>query len=183
MLGNFVLTGNLQRHIKVVRKDTNLKVTDRESRMLRLSRTAQRWVDEIKDERYFMVHESDLRTSGKIVNQFVAHAEAGREQIAGWPTIKLTSAEATFYDIWAYWKDGEQFKNRPPYHSKLNGDDLFQVDSFGSVWMARADALKGFKFGGLAVRDACAHLKAQGLELWVDRTIEVVQPKELWAIS
>jgi hypothetical protein len=110
----------------------------------------------------------------------LAHAQAGRCPIAGWPILPIGNQRAVFYDIWAYRKDGRMFTNAPPFHACYQPDTPFEVDSFGSCWLAEAADMRTARFGDQAVLDVCAQLRARGRQLWVDPKLTIVQPTALW---
>jgi hypothetical protein len=72
------------------------------------------------------------------------------------------------------------FTNTPPFHACYQPDAPFEVDSFGSCWLAEAADMQTVRFGDLAVLDACAQLRTRGRRLWVDPKLTIVQPAELW---
>lgn len=166
-------------HITVLRHDSRITGEDMHSRLRRLSDTASTWFRNMDDAEYVMVHESDLISPPDVVGQFLAHAEAGRCPIAGWP-VMADGDSHIFYDVWAYRYQGKRFGPNPPYLRTLPDTDVFTVDSFGSCWMAHAHDLRNFRMNGRAVLDICDHLRSLGRELWVDRTIVIEQPRDLW---
>ena len=165
--------------VKVINRDSGILGADMPSRLRRLSATCNECLRHMGKSDYMIGHESDLVTPADLVPRFMAHAEAGRAPIAGWPTLTYQGFKM-FYDVWAYRKDGRRFNNFEPYHPSVNGHGLFTVDSFGSCYMVATGDLAGFKFTDQGVLDLCAHLRGLGRQLWVDRTIEVVQPAALW---
>lgn len=161
--------------------DTGIKGDDAVSRLRRLSLTANHYlqIDHAVAE-FVLVHESDLLSPSDIVNRFVAHAEQGRCPIAAWPTLEIQPGRRFFYDCWAYRKDGVRFSNRAPYHKCYRPDAPFAVDSFGSVFMFSTEDSPFLHMENRAVLDLCDGLRARGRTLWVDPTIEVIQPHALW---
>ena len=87
-----------------------------------------------------------------------------------------------FYDVWAFWANGERFVNWPPYHEVYTEDAMFRVDSVGSCWMFPAEPVKdGMRCWSGATREICAKLREDyGAEFWVAPWIKVRQPKALW---
>lgn len=156
---------------------------DVESRMQRLSVTANVWLDNMPPGvDYCLIHESDLQSPPNICSLFAIHAQAGREVVAGWPTLEV-GGRKFFYDTWAYRAGGFAFSNYPPYHPAYVSDEPFIVDSVGSCWMfpARAiDASPRVRCQNRAVLDMCASLRSQGYAIWVDPRIEIHQPAALW---
>lgn len=151
------------------------------TRRQRLSETATRGYALIPaDADYVLVHESDLRTPVDVVERFMANAEAGRCPVAGWVTLDAPGVGHVFYDTWAYRKDGQLFSNTPPYHACYKPDAPFEVDSAGSVILFAADDLRDRIVRERCLVEVCDHLRALGRRIWVDPTIAVVQPPELW---
>lgn len=178
-LADWVVQRGYQDWIRVLYRDTGISGIDTRSRLRRLSASVNEGLRYINGSDYVALHESDLISPPDLIPRFLAHAEAGRCPIAGWP-ILYYGPRPLFYDIWAYRKDGQRFRNTPPYHPSINGDDLFTVDSFGSCWMARHDDMVGLRMCDQAVLDACNHWRNLGRELWVDKTIVIEQPVSLW---
>lgn len=166
--------------------NTGIEGNDAASRLKRLSVTANEYFYEIDrytiDFDYILVHESDIASPRNIVNRLVAHAEQGRCPIAGWPTIKLRGEQGVsyFYDVWAYRKDGVRFTHDVPYHKCFRYPEPFQVDSFGTCFLFHAEDAPLIHMQEQAFLDLCRQLRAQGRTLWVDPTLEVQQPVDLW---
>lgn len=153
------------------------------ARLRRLGATANFWLAEVQPaDEYVLIHESDIISPPDIVERFLAHAAAGRCPIAGWPVLPLgPNGETVFYDIWGYRKDGALFTNTPPYHACYRPDEPFEVDSVGSVWLFHAEDVRaGVYFDQNASVGLCAQLRDRGRRIWVDPTLTVVQPRELW---
>lgn len=164
--------------------DTGIVGSGMATRLRRLSETGNEWWNWCDGgfDGYVMIHESDILSPPDVVNQLVAHAERGRCPIAGWPTIKLRGEQgvAYFYDTWAYRKDGVRFENDVPYHACYRYPEPFTVDSFGTMYMFHAEDVPLVRFENNAVLDLCRQLREQGRDLWVDPTLKVEQPRDLW---
>lgn len=159
--------------------DTGIEGDDHPSRLRRLGETANEWWNWIDDADYVIVHESDIVSPPDVVNRLVAHAEAGRCPIAGWPVLEL-QGQKLFYDTWAYRKDGVRFTNNPPYHACYRPDEPFEVDSFGTMYLFDAADVPLVRFEDGAVLDLCRQLREQGRTLWVDPELIISQPHDLW---
>lgn len=166
-----------KRDVDIAVFSTGIMGEDVNTRRIRLSKTANIGFERIRPaDDYWMIHESDLLSDSNIVEKLVAHAEDGRCPIAGWPML-----DNMFYDIWAYFKDGKNFTNNPPYHKCYNSEKPFMVDGVGSIWLWQAeDIRKGLKCDKLACRDMCAQFKKFGHKIWVDPKIIIRQPRNLW---
>lgn len=160
--------------ITIIRHDTHIDGEAPKTRLLRLSETANAGLDAItQTDDYVVIHESDLISPVDIVCQFLT---SGKEVIAGWPMLG-----GIFYDVWAYRKDGQMFRNTPPYHACYRTDELFEVDSVGSVWMFPArDIVAGVRMADRGCLDICGALRSSGKTIWVDPRIIIEQPRELW---
>ena len=159
--------------ITVIRHDTGIVGEDPNTRLARLSATADAALDTIAaGDGMLVMHESDLRTPVDIVQRFVA---TGKSAVAGWPTLTVRGI-TMFYDIWAYRVNGEKLTNDTPPPA-----EMFEVDSFGSCWMASAEDIRGgARCHGRGVLGICSDLREKGRTLWVDPSIPVVQPESLW---
>ena len=171
------------RHVDLIRHTTDIPGDDPPQRRKRLSASANFGLSLLSaEDDYFLMHESDLRSPVDVAERFLDHAAAGRCPVAGWPILPVNATQAVFYDIWAYRKDGVMFTNFPPYHVCYNAAAPFEVDSFGSCWLADAADMRqaGIRFAELAVLDICAQLREMGRRLWVDPKLTIVQPAALW---
>ena len=169
------------RQVELLRHTTGIPGNDPPQRRKRLSASANFGLSLLTaEDDYFLMHESDLRSPANLVEIFLDHAQAGRCPIAGWPVLPVRPGLALFYDIWAYRKDGAMFTNEPPFHACYNPDAPFEIDSFGSCWLAEAGDMRTMRFGDLAVLDVCRQMQATGRHLWVDPKLTIVQPPALW---
>lgn len=171
-----------RREVVILNGDTGILGETLPERLRRLGVTANVGFDTVRpDDDYWMIHESDLASPSDIVDRFVAHAEAGRSPIAGWPILPFGNGQAVFYDIWAYRKDGQLFSNCPPFHPCYRPDEPFEVDSVGSCWMFHAEDLRaGVRERDKACLDLCDGFRARGRHIWVDPTLVIVQPPAMW---
>ena len=151
-------------------------------RFERLSETASVGLDCVSAaDAYVVIHESDIVSPPDVVERLVAHAQAGRCPIGAWPVLTIPGHATLFYDIWAVHKDGQNFANYPPYHPAYVPDRAFEVDGLGTLWlMDAADIRRGVRAYRAAARELCAALKARGRRLWIDPTLAVEQPFDLW---
>jgi|SRR5690349_4395689 len=160
--------------ITVIRYDTHIVGDDSNTRLRRLSEAFDVQLDNVRwDDELVVLHESDLRTPVDIVERFIA---SGKCPVAGWPTMTINGHEL-MYDSFAYvHPDGRPYTNWEP-----RPEGVTQVKSFGSSWMCdAADIRAGARSHGAGVLGVCADLRAMGRTLWIDPTIEVVQPPEYW---
>ncbi len=167
--------------IELVFLRTGITKSDPASRLRRMGLTANAALEHVREtDDLVLWHESDIISPPDIVERLVAHVQAGRCPIAGWPVLPWGSG-VVFYDIWAYRKDGRLFTNMPPFHECYRPTEPFEVDSMGTCYMVDAtDIRAGARFGEKAVLDLCAALKERGRQIWVDPTLTVLQPAELW---
>lgn len=170
----------LEDRVRIQIADTGIEGTDPVTRRRRGSATASAMFAEL-DARadYAILHESDLVSSVDIPDRLL---QAGNgNPIAGWPTLG-DAPGAQFYDVWAY-RDlrGRPFGPQRPYARGWHRDErVFEVGSFGSVWLVPADLLRGRVIESRAVLELCEQWRAEGVQLWCDPKIEIVQPVELW---
>lgn len=164
------------RRVTLLRHDTGIVGDDPETRLRRLSATGNAWWPWVlPSDTHCLLHESDLVSQQNIVQELLA---TGKCPVAGWPTLGPEPG-AIFYDTWAYRKDGEMFNNHPPYHPCYRPNELFEVDSAGSMLLFHADDIRmGLRFQRYAVLDLCRGLKERGRSIWVDPSLRIVQPWE-----
>lgn len=160
--------------------DTGIEGIDATSRLRRLSATANEYFNWCENADYVLVHESDIASPSNIVNRLVAHAEQGRCPIAAWPMIEIMDGHHIFYDVWAFRKDGQRFTSHQPYHPCWRLNEPFTVDSFGTVFMFNAEDAPYLRMENQAVLNLCEVLRVRGRELWVDPTLTVIQPADLY---
>jgi len=168
------------KNVTIVHHDTLIKGDDPEHRMLRLSQTVNAGFEAVRpDDDYVLLHESDLQSPRDIAKKLLA---TGKCPIAGWPVLPLAGGGEIFYDTWAYRRFNVYFSNLPPYHPCYDDTDLFEVDSVGSVWLLSADDVRrGLRCDKLACVELCEKLRADfGRTIWVDPTLKIIQPRELW---
>ena len=165
--------------IEVVRADTGIEGSEPHDRLRRLSQSASVGLDQARlQDRYIVVHESDIISPVDVVERLLA---TGKCPVAGWPVLTCQDGTKIFYDTWAYRREGVKFSNTLPYHFCYRADELFQVDSVGTVWMFHAqDARAGVRCEKLAAVELCRKLKELGRTIWVDPTLEVFQRPDLW---
>lgn len=166
--------------ITVTRHDTGIVVEDMDSRLLRLSQTGNAFLELVTpDDVYVLDHESDIVSPPDLVPRMLA---TGKCPLAGWPILVLPDREL-FYDIWAYRSNGVMFGNLPPYRECYKPDEIFEVDSAGTVLLFHAeDVLDGVRFVNRGVLDICHGLKERNRRIWVDPTLRVEQPGDLWQL-
>lgn len=162
--------------VEIIEHRTLVSGHSAEDRVRRASLSASVGFDNVKlDDDYWLIHESDIISPPDIVERFLA---TGKCPIAGWPTLGPTQI---FYDIWAYRKDGQNFTNGPPYHPGHQPDRIYEVDSVGTCWMFEASALRrGLRCRTYGAVELCRGLKGFGHRIWVDPTIRVIQPVDLF---
>jgi hypothetical protein len=154
-------------------------VTNGRDRYERLSLSVNMALAEIQaTDDLVMIHESDIESPRNVIQKLI---ETGKMPVAGWPTLTFPDGTKLFYDIWAFRANGKMFKNWPPYHNVYDPDALFEVDSFGTVWLFPAEeARNGLRCYRECTLELCQKLKERGHRMWVDPTVEVVQPYDLW---
>lgn len=163
-------------NIKVVLHDSAHLGNDPDTRLLRLSETANAGLNEVgeKDE-WWCIHESDLVSPIDLVPRLYRSGAS-----AGW--VKLGNI---FYDTWGYRIDGQKFINDPPYHpaawEAIQDGRTFVVDSAGSVLFFPAAPLYwGLRLTNGGVVELCSKLREQGHLIRVNPSIIIRQPENLW---
>lgn len=162
---------------------TGIEGDDMENRLRRLSVTANHYLRHVGGADYVLLHESDVISPPDLVNLLVANAEQGRCPIAAWPTLTIRPGVTWCYDVWALRKDGQRFRNQAPYHPCYQADRPFIVDSAGTVLMFHAEDAGNVIMDKRAILDLCWHLRELGRDIWVDPTIVVEQPVDLWQFT
>lgn len=172
-----ILRGYAGDNIEVVRYDSGHEGADALDCRRRTSHTATEMFKRVRiSDEHACLHESDLKTPQTVLATL---SELCRRlgPVAGWPVIDLGKGHQ-FYDTWAYRHlDGRRFlstERRPGLP--------FNVSSFGSVWMAPAALVRNRSLHPSgAVVDLCGQWRDESVQMWVDPSITVVQPRELWS--
>lgn len=82
----------------------------------------------------------------------------------------------SFYDVFAFRRDGVRFTKSPPYYPNINGQ-LFQVDSAGSVLIMDGDLARQARFEEEdVIVGLCKQIYERGGSVWVDPALKVVHP-------
>ena len=176
--------------VQVIRCDTDIgggeDVATRRRRLCASATQMFAAIDPAAD--YVLLHESDLVTDVRVVTELlyqllaVTDLEAGGlHAVAGWPTINIEGVPQ-FYDVWAY-RDlrGRTFTPSAPYAAGYNRARPFEVGSFGSVWLAPAELVRDRVISDECIVDLCNQWRREGVRLWCDPRIAVVQPVDLWS--
>lgn len=165
--------------VKLLQFETGLTVSNGEERLKRISATMNVGFDCItREDDYVIVHESDLESPTDLVERMLA---TGKCPLAGWVTLQVNPVENVFYDTWAFRCNGKLFSDKPPYCDNYKPDEPFTVDSIGSVWLIHAqDVLDGVRMDARACYEYTTKLRTRGRTLWVDPTLRIVQPADLW---
>lgn len=81
----------------------------------------------------------------------------------------------SFYDVFAFRRNGVRFSKQPPYHADLADEadlNLLEVDSAGSVLLLDASLARQVRFGeAQAIVDFCAGVRACGGSVWLDTNV------------
>lgn len=171
------------RDVTIVEMETGILGEDTPARLRRLSQTANVYLDYLTaEDDYILIHESDIISPADVVNRLVAHADAGRCPVAGWPVLDIRRGRRVFYDTWAYRQGGRQFTNAAPYHPAYVPDAPFVVDSAGTMLLFAAADAPHVRMEAGGFLDICAGLRAQGRSIWVDPQLIIEQPHALWVM-
>lgn len=167
--------------IEIINGDTGIAGEDIETRRRRLSNTTTQLFAAIDPmAELVLLHESDLISSRTVIDDLLANLEELGSQcdiIAGWPTIDVHGdGRPQFYDVWAY----RDLRGRR-FSSSIRRRHPFEVGSFGSAWLAPAHLVRGRVIEELCIVELCAAWQQEGVRLWCDPSIEIVQPADLWS--
>ena len=182
-----------QLNVRIVRHDTDIVGIDAETRRCRGRVTASAMFRHLEfgGDDCAILHESDLVTPADIVDELIdthraCEALTGEPTVvAGWPMIEIAPGHPQFYDIWAY-RDlcGVQFSPKRPFAQGWNRNlQPFEVGSLGSVWLTPTALLYDRTIEAHAVLELCEQWRVEGVRLWADPRIKVIQPIELWERS
>lgn len=120
--------------------------------------------------------ESDLIWQAQTLLDLIAHT-------AYVPAVApmVMDGESSFYDVYAFRKNGVRFSKTPPYHEWLDRCcDLVQLDSAGSVLFVRGDlARKARLTDGEVIVGFCKDIYQHGGSIWCDPSLAVHHPESV----
>lgn len=166
-------------NVRIAEITTGIEGDDADSRLRRLGATANHYFGFVDGADYVIIHESDILSPYNLVSRMVSLAERGICPVAAWPVIEI-GGQRLCYDIWALRENGIVFRHTPPYHPAYEPDRPFRVDSFGTCFIMHGEDAPLIQMRDRAVLDLCYQLRQAGRTLWVDPTLIVEQPVELW---
>jgi len=82
----------------------------------------------------------------------------------------------SFYDVWAYRRNGQRFTKHPPYHPDIDGDRMLKLDSAGSCMAIRGQLAQRLSFPADCFVGFCRELYRLGGELYLDPSLTVFHP-------
>lgn len=160
--------------IEVIKASSGIVGDDVLSSRARTAFTASAAFASIRDtDTLVLLHESDLLSPIDVIAQLLA---SGHLPIAGWPTIELTPNSPQFYDIWAY----RDLGGRHFAATQVRPRRPLRVSSFGSLWLAPAALVRNRVLGPDAIVGLCREWTSEGVRLWVDPRVPVIQPVDRW---
>lgn len=115
--------------------------------------------------------ESDLLWESLTMLRLVGHLEQ-------YPAVApMSMSHGRFWDIWGHTKDGRGFSSHPPYHPAISGTNMVPIDTAGSCIAMRAECADVVEFSAIdCIRGVGRSLAANGYTLWLDPTLNVIQP-------
>lgn len=115
--------------------------------------------------------ESDLIWEAQVLIDLMAHLQFC-EAIA--PMVM--DGPNSFYDVYAYRKDGVRFTKTPPFHRGVNGS-VVKVDSAGSVLFMRGDLARLVRFPEEdVIVGLCRRIYELGGAIFLDPSLSVFHP-------
>lgn len=130
----------------------------------------QHWAD------YVLWLESDLTVKPDLIHRLFSY---GKPVVAPMIWVELTEGFPQFYDVWAYRRNRQMFNPAPPaWYADNMPDELFEIDSAGSVLFIDAQAVyDGARFGTKeAIVSFCECCRAGGYSIWCDPHTHVRHP-------
>jgi hypothetical protein len=115
--------------------------------------------------------ESDLIWDALTLSDLIAHLH----YCEGIAPMILDGPES-FYDTYAFRKDGVRFTKAPPYHTALDRchDGPIKIDSAGSVLFVRGDLARLARLSdGEAIVGFCKDIYQLGGSIWLDSALSV----------
>lgn len=167
-----ILRAVISPKVEIVNVDTGIAGETLATRRHRLAVSASILFTRIrKTDDLVCLHESDILSPEDVLDRL-----SSINPTAGWPILNLKDG-SVFYDTFAY----RHLKGHYFSPKEKKPDQKFQVSSFGTVWMAPASLVQGRILGDDCVVDLCKQWRTEGIELFVDPNVTVVQPTDLWS--
>ena len=146
------------------------------NRFMKLTQIRNKIIEEnLKDQEYVWSIDSDIvNFPPNILDQLIDH------DVDIVAPLVLIEGTNRFYDILAFLYQGKQFTHALPYCPACKRNELFEVDSVGTCYLARSDIFKqGIKYstheGKISEQICfCQEARKKGFKIWVDPTIKVL---------
>lgn len=90
------------------------------------------------------------------------------------PMVK--DSPLSFYDVWAYRRNGQRFTKHPPYHPDIRHGEMLKLDSAGSCMAIRGQLARKLSFPADCFVGFCRELYRLGGELYLDPSLTVFHP-------
>lgn len=82
-------------------------------------------------------------------------------------------AQGTWYDTYAFRRDGVNFGHNRPYHEKWKPGAMMRVDSAGSCMALRGDIARRIVWDEAVFPGACKQIYKMGGSVWLDSSLAV----------
>lgn len=138
-------------------------------RFKQLAYVANKMLANVPDDADAVVYvESDLIWEATTIIELLNHLD-WRDCVS--PMIM--DSPISFYDVYAYVKDGINFVKQPPYHLAVNGG-IIDMDSVGSCLVMRAELARRCRFPEAdVIVGFCRQVRESGAGVWCDTGLRV----------
>lgn len=124
----------------------------------------------------FVYVESDLIWSPETMVSLIQNVVAARNAV--YTCMVFNGGDGSFWDTWAFRKNGIKFGHWPPYHVEIEPSHLFtKVDSCGSILAMSADVARRCRFSAMdGIVGWCRDIYEHGYPIFLDTKLSIVHP-------
>jgi hypothetical protein len=144
-------------------------------RFQQLAQVGNHGLDRIPaDADVVLIVESDLVWTTNVLMQLI-HRLDTVPAVAPMVILQRSAHSAvTFYDTFAYRRNGQPFTHQPPYCEGWGGQGLIELDSAGSCLVLRGEVARQARYTeDEVIVGLCAGIRARGGSIWLDPTVAV----------
>lgn len=119
--------------------------------------------------------ESDLIWDSYDIYNLISHLNLSNLPVIITPMVHLQ--DGRFYDIWAFRKNGTNFRNSKPFHPDIDERRYYELDSAGSVLFMKAGLARQLTWPEEdVVVGFCRQARELGAKIILDSLTEVYHP-------
>lgn len=136
-------------------------------------------LESVRDDDDILVYvESDLIWSPKTVWDLIVSACLPTPEPAVLTCMVWNGADGSFWDTWAFRKNGVNFQHWPPYHPNMQIGTM-ALDSCGSILVMPGKIARQCRFqADDGIVGWCRDIRAHGYPIYLDPDLSIVHPSK-----